>query len=169
MMYRIRALLKSRVAAGFVAALLLNVGLAVVTSQTVLAADVNGCFIRGDVQWPHYSYGSGGVVSDAYWQCSSVPSTINLSALETGFYLWLCPEQALPDENWILNNCTFQGGDFYDIFITTPNQDYIRHAPAGAGAHGTGWWIACAIWYSQGPNGRGSTIMQFSPSVWVSG
>jgi hypothetical protein len=169
-MYRIRALLKSRVAAGFVAALLLNVGLAVVTSQTVLAADVNGCFIDGGVQNPHYSVGAGGIVSTASWRCSSVPATINLSAVgETGFWLWLCPSPAPPDEAWISANCTEMGDNFNDILITNPYIDYNVHAPAGAGAHGTGWWIACTMWYSQGQNGRGNTTLEFSNSVWVSG
>ncbi len=173
-MERIEAMLKSRFRARLVAAALsLNIGIGFVTAQTVstadiVVADVNDCFIRGGVQNPHNSDTAGGIVSTAFWDCNLVPSVINLSSIDTGYFLYLCPTQPFPDVDGIQWACTFMGSNRNDISFTAAGEEIV-HAPPGPGAHGSGWWIAWATWFSTGPNGVGATVTEFSNAVPLSG
>lgn len=126
-------------------------------------ADVNGCGLN---KWsaPHVSEGAGGIIAKAYWKCTNVPSTIHMTISPRGLFLFVCPSQPPNDETWIALNCTAKGGTHNNVSATDPTALYVRYVPPTdrPGASGSGWWIACATWYSTGPNGTGSTRTNFS-------
>jgi hypothetical protein len=124
-----------------------------------------------NLQTPHYSTGAGGVIAKANWSCTYVPTTVFLNTATTGYWLWVCPSQGQDSESWIESNCTFKGGNHENIDATVSGQQYTRYVPPAGqpGAHGTGYWISCSIWYSSGPKGTDSDRTQFSAWWYGSG
>jgi hypothetical protein len=126
------------------------------------AADQNGC--QASIDNPHYSGGAAGIIAKGNWLCSVAPATIYLHAPPGGFLLFLCPTQPPKNEDWIAQNCTQKGINTTDFTISTANQWNVRYVPplGQPGAHGTGWWIACAMWSSGGYNGTSPLHTTFS-------
>lgn len=133
------------------------------------SASGNGCSVN--IQNPHYSVSHGGIDTTAVWTCSLVPTTI-----EFGFYfLWVCPtnDGGAKDETWITNNCTFKGSNDADFTITVAGSngatDRVVPPKSNPAAHGTGWWISCSNWRSNGPAGTSGWHLNFSNWAYVSG
>ena len=108
------------------------------------------------------------------WKCSDVSTTIYLNPNRfvggVGFWLWLCPRQPPKSESYLnnpANHCTVKGVSHEDISLTKSGVTVARTAPPPSqpAAHGTGWWIACSIWVSNGPHGLGSKVTSFSNAV----
>jgi hypothetical protein len=141
------------------------------SSVAVAAAGNNQC--TANINNPHFSTGANGVIVKGQWSCIDVPTTINLSAVGHGFLLWNCPTEPEKSESYLLNNpnCVTKGSNHDDISLTGSGSKSTRTAPPApqSGAHGSGWWIACATWQSHGPNGTGSMVTTFSNPVQASG
>jgi hypothetical protein len=126
-------------------------------------ADPNGC-ATANVQNPHITNshpGGPGVDATAVWQCIQVPTTIWLTG--DGFlYLWVCPNNdgGAKDEAWIGSHCTNKGANYNSFVITVAgkngSKDRVVPHKTDPAAHGSGWWIACTVWYSEGPGGTSS-------------
>src|SRR5215470_13742380 len=132
------------------------------------AADRNGC--SATIDTPHVSTGAGGVIAKGRWQCTSVPTTVFLSTATTGLLLWLCPQNPQPSESYLTNpnnHCNAMGYNFGDFDVDVAGQTYTRWVPPQGtpGAHGSGYWVACAVWFTPGPNGQGQDRKTFTP-IW---
>jgi hypothetical protein len=167
----IKARLRVRLIA-LVAAVCAIVTVGLIAPQEALAADQNGCSVTIDN--PHASSGAAGVIAKGRFQCSHVPSTIYINgSRSTSFLLWLCPRQPPKDEGYLTlpyNGCSVKGSDGSNVAATVANTVYTRYVPPGGtqGAHGNGWWIACAVWYSHGPLGTPvGNITTFSNPVQI--
>jgi len=132
-------------------------------------AETNAC--SANLQTPHYSSGAGGIISKGTWQCTDVPTTVTLAYPNgQGFNLWLCTDKSpTRTEAYLQNdpNCLYKGTDASNISATVANATYTRYVPPSgqSGAHGSGWWVACAVWRSFGPKGTGGPTTSFSP-IW---
>jgi len=139
------------------------------TAVPAAAADINGC--SANVQNPHWSNGAGGHISKANWSCTRVPTLISLDPIGGyGYYLWLCPSKPPKSESYLSANCTVKGENYEDINATS-TRAYTRYVPPASqpGAHGTGWYIACATWQTRGPGGVGGLRVTFSNAVHLTG
>jgi hypothetical protein len=153
--------------AGLAAAVLFT-GSVLFTASPAFATDKNGC--NAHINTPHFSTGAGGVIVKGKYDCTSVPTTIFLGTRTTGLYLWLCPHQPQPSESYLTNSnnhCSIRGANFGDVHVRVAGRIYTRYAPPGGqpGAHGSGYWVACSVWYSSGPNGTSSDTTSFGP-IW---
>ena len=135
-------------------------------------AETNSC--SANIQNPHDSASHGGADVTGTWKCSSVTTTIYLAANRfvggVGFWLWLCPRKPPQSESYLnnsANHCTVKGVSHENITLTKSGVTVARTAPPPSqpAAHGTGWWIACSIWVSNGPHGLGSKVTSFSNAV----
>ena len=106
----------------------------------------------------------GGIIAKAQWTCTDAPTSIVLSGRTTGYFLWVCPITGTKSENWLTLNCTLTSGNGEDMSFTKSGQIRTRYVPPQPlpGAHGSGYWISCATWYSVGPNGTSSDRTNFS-------
>jgi hypothetical protein len=139
----------------------------VVTFAPAAQAD-NGCV--ASIQNPHISSNAGGVIAKGNWVCALVPTTIKLNnPYGAGFNLWACASNPPQDENYLINNCVWKAANFTDFTITVANSDNIRYTPplGQPGAHGGGWWIACAQWRANGPGGLSGLHTTFSNSAYI--
>ena len=146
------------------------------TALPASAADRNGC--SANVQNPHFSNSHGGIDVTAKWKCSDVTTTIYLAANRfvggVGFWLWLCPNKPPKSESYLnnsANGCHVKGVNHEDISLTTSGKTISRTSPplSHAAAHGSGWWIACSIWASNGPGGLSAKHTTFGNAVELSG
>lgn len=136
---------------------------------TAFASDKNMC--SANINNPHFSSGAGGAIVKGQWSCLDAPTTIFLdfSHGSSDFNLWLCTDKA-PElsENYLTGdvNCKIKGFNTQNITITGPGS-VTRTAPPAPqpGAHGKGWWVACAVWVSVGPLGTSSPNTTFSFAV----
>lgn len=160
---------KLRHLAGSAAVVLaMGTGVAAFSAATPGLAATN-CSVN--MQTPHFSTGANGVISKATWKCTQFPSTIYLSLLSAaGFNLWLCTDKSpTRTETYLLNDgkCSILGTNG-ENFTINGTSGVTRTTPpgSGTGAHGNGWWVACAVWRSIGPTGgEGSLVTSFS-AVW---
>src|SRR5439155_26794372 len=141
--------------------------LAVQPAGASITADGNGC-LTTVMETPHILVGAGGVIAKSTSQCSLVPSTLHFTSPD-GFFLWVCPTDPPHDEGWLATHCTNKGITNTNISVTKANTGYTNYVPATGlpGAHGTGYWIACSMWYSTGPNGTGTGRLYFSASKYI--
>jgi len=149
-----------------------TLGILIGTNKQASAATnaANGC--TATLTNPHNSTGAEGIIAKAYWECSSVPTTIHLSTYDGttfGFYLYVCssnsPEHS---EAWLDANCSQVGINHNDLLIQTANvKSAARYSPPSGelGAEGSGYWISLADWVSTGPNGTGGREYTFSNTV----
>lgn len=90
---------------------------------------------------PHYSSGAGGAIAKFRW-CNEATYQV------TGdLYLFLCPSQPSSDEStWGDIGCVLKQHTAIN-FTASGGSTYTRYVPPSgfAGAHGTGWWVACAV------------------------
>jgi hypothetical protein len=158
----------SRMTAAGLAAAVLFAGSMLFAASPALAKDKNGCNAKIDT--PHFSTGAGGVIVKGRWSCTAVPTNVFLGTRTTGLFLWLCPQQPQPSESYLgdpSNHCVIKTNNIEDIFVKVADRTYTRYAPPQGqpGVHGSGYWIACSVWYSSGPNGTSSDITTFGP-IW---
>lgn len=139
------------------------------SASTALASDKNMC--SANINNPHFSSGAGGAIVKGQWSCLDTPTTIFLDGTNGSvfFNLWLCTDKEPTKSEFYLesdSNCSVKGVNGQNITITGPSA-VTRTAPPSPepGAHGTGWWVACAVWVSQGPLGLGSPVTTFSNVV----
>jgi hypothetical protein len=119
---------------------------------------------------PHYSTGAGGVIAKGNWKCALVPSDIEFTGGFIGFNLWLCTDKSpTRTESYLTgdSHCSIKGTYATAFEITVAGQTYVRYVPPSgqSGAHGTGWWVACAVWESVHNGVVGSVVTTFS-NVW---
>lgn len=101
---------------------------------------------------------------------SKVPTTITFNP---GFYLWVCPNYPQSSESYLnnsANHCVIKGFNNDTIRVSSATTTYTLYVPpggagSGTGAHGAGYWIACAQWFSDGPGGGSNTHTTFS-GIW---
>jgi hypothetical protein len=90
---------------------------------------------------PHVSSGAGGVIAK-YRYCGEQTDTVSVH-----LYLFLCPVKPSSNEqNWESQGCVVQA--YFDYSWTaSAGTTYTRYVPPSGtpGAHGTGWWVACAV------------------------
>jgi len=135
-------------------------------------AELNGC--SANIQNPHFSASHGGIDVTGVWQCNEVPTTIEfLTVPAGGFFLFLCSERGKRTEAWVTANCSIQGSTANSIQITTAGQngakDRVAPPTNEPAAHGSGWWVACAAWRSNGPSGGSAKHVNFSNWVQITG
>lgn len=135
-----------------------------------ILAEANGCSVN--VNNLHVSTGAGGVISKGFWSCERVPTDIILDTSQLdGCTQWVCPtdNNGAKDEDWISSHCTNKGATYVDFTIYTAFKSYTRYTPPSGqpGAHGSGHWISCAQWHSNGPNGPSSQHTNFSNWVQI--
>jgi hypothetical protein len=145
---------------------------ALASARAASVADKNMC--SATINNPHYSTAESGIIAKGRWICGDVPTTIHLDGLygSSGLYLWLCTDKApQKSESYLHNdtNCRVKGYNQSDINVTIAGDTYTRYVPAVGGAHGNGWWVACAVWSSRGPLGTGGPTTTFSNVVKVNG
>lgn len=142
------------------------------STSTALASDKNGC--SAAIDNPHNSSGAGGVIAKGRWECNDTPTTIflNFTHGSAGLNLWLCTDKEPEKTETYLeddSSCFIWGSNDSNIRITLPEVTYTLYVPPSgeiAGA-GEGWWVACAVWASQGPGGTGSPVTTFSNVVYI--
>lgn len=133
-------------------------------------AETNSCGVS--IQNPHSSSGAGGIIVKGTWTCADVPTIIYI--YPNGFNLWLCTDKApQKSETYLATDphCWIKASNENDINITRANTGYTIYSPdlGTSGVHGSGWWVACAVWHSGGPKGTGGTITSFSNVVKLTG
>jgi hypothetical protein len=136
---------------------------------TALAADKNMC--SASIDNPHVSSGAGGAIVKGQWSCLDTPTTIYLdgSHSSSALTLWLCTDKSPQKTEAYLtseSNCFIVGTNGENITLTGTGS-VTRTAPPAPqpGAHGNGWWVACAVWISVGPLGTSSPNTTFSNVV----
>jgi hypothetical protein len=90
---------------------------------------------------PHYSSGAGGAIAKFRW-CNE--STYQVAG---DLYLFLCPTKPSSDEStWGDIGCVLKKHTTMN-FTAVGGSTYTRYVPPTGyeGAHGTGWWVACAV------------------------
>jgi hypothetical protein len=151
------------------AAALMAVGLVALSPAMALANvtpwDTNSC-AQNSMDYPHISSDPRwGVLQKATWQCNTAPATVHMNTAYMGWWLWVCPSAGPKDENWITSNCTYKGSNNTSIYWDSSHVgwQYSLWMPWGGGRTiGTGWWVACAQWYSSGIHGNGQVFLTFS-------
>lgn len=147
-------------------------GAIVVATAAPAFAELNSC--SANIQNPHDSASHGGADVTGTWKCADVSTTIYLEPNRfvggVGFWLWLCPRKPPKSESYLnnsANHCKVVGVNHENISLTKAGRTVARTAPPPAkrAAHGTGWWIACSIWVSNGPKGLGGKVTSFSNAV----
>ncbi|SBT65643.1 hypothetical protein GA0070622_2644 [Micromonospora sediminicola] len=89
---------------------------------------------------PHVSSGAGGVIAKLRY-CND-----SAGQVQTTLYLYLCPNKPSSNEsNWYNEGCRSKALETYG-WSATAFSNYTRYVPntGKPGAHGTGWWVACA-------------------------
>jgi hypothetical protein len=163
---RVRLLACAAAASVALALLVLGTGTASAASasSTLQAGNAGGC--QAYIETPHFSDGAGGVIAKGHWKCKLVPTAIELPF---NFNLWLCTdkkpeasEKYLDDDSY----CYIPGQVTEGFTLTKANTYNTVYVPPGkgTGAHGSGWWISCAIWYSVHDGSTGATLTTFSNS-----
>lgn len=126
-----------------------------------IAEDANTC--GGQMDNAHISQGAPGVIAKWKVHCNSGGRSVNGT-----LYLFRCDDQGdvIKDEDWMETGCALEGQTNVSISSMTAGTVYTRYVPPSAqpGASGTGWWIACAMWYSVGPAGVKGPHTNWSPS-----
>jgi hypothetical protein len=90
---------------------------------------------------PHVSSGAGGVIAKLRYCLDEGGYS------QQDLYLFLCPNQpTLPESSWTSQGCVLQVSVHYE-WTASPGVQYTRYVPptGSAGRHGTGWWVACAV------------------------
>jgi hypothetical protein len=132
------------------------------------AEDTNSCAI--EVNNPHPSVGAGGIIAKVNWQCSDV--TPNRS-LYYALHLYRCPmSDPQRDYEWLYDHCypkAFNGNPDRPVTSTAPVTAYVPDSNL-PGVHGTGYWIAEAIWTSSYADGSHSSVqhVKYSDVVYLS-
>jgi hypothetical protein len=141
------------------------------SAGTAFASDKNMC--SASIANPHVSTGAGGVIAKGQWSCLDTPTTIFLDFTHgsAGLNLWLCTDKAPEKTETYLEddgNCIIWGSNYENIKLTGPSS-VTRSVPPSPepGGIGDGWWVACAVWASQGPLGTGSPVTTFSNVVYI--
>lgn len=139
-------------------------------SGAAYAADINSC--SANVQNPHYSISHGGIDVTATYECSTLHPL--LTVFVDYVYLWVCPSSPQKNETYLQEHCTSKGANsnVLGFAITKTNFKYPLTAPAPSSpaAHGSGFWLACSLWYSYSKtHGTGPKILNFSNIVELSG
>lgn len=95
---------------------------------------------------PHVSSGAGGVIAKLRY-CDEDGGRV-----EVDLYLFLCPNKPSSNEaNWKNEGCVVKSWKYYE-WTASPFSSYTRYVPPSGtpGAHGTGWWVACAAFVLPG-------------------
>jgi hypothetical protein len=131
---------------------------------------VNGC--SANVQNPHYSASAGGIVVKTVDTCTYGPTEVVRDVGAQGLYLWLCPSAGQKSEVWITTNCSADGWvNYTNCYLAVGGDSCTRTAPTPGvpPAHGTGYWVACETFSSNGPNGQSQNHTYFSNFVFATG
>lgn len=125
-----------------IAALVLAVPAAFVgTSTPAAAAIVPDTICTVAMDSPHYSAGAGGAIAKFRF-CDESGGTVQVA-----LFLYLCPSQpTLPESTWESQGCVLKASTGY-TWVASAFVTYTRYVPPSGtpGAHGTGWWVACAV------------------------
>jgi hypothetical protein len=108
---------------------------------------------------PHNSSGAGGVIAKLRHCLDGYDDLIEVTLL-----LYLCPNPPSGNEqNWENEGCVPKAAKTYTWYQTSGTW-YTRYVPptGQSGAHGTGYWVACAAYVTP------SIGMFASPSAYIS-
>jgi hypothetical protein len=98
------------------------------------------------VENPHYSSGAGGVIAK-----SRVTCTASVNYYDGDFLLFVCRSNPTgPENTWASQYGCVQKA-VAGAYLSPPYAGtvYSFYVPAlgSPGAHGTGYWVACMVWY----------------------
>lgn len=114
---------------------------------------------------PHPSSGAGGIIAKGRWQC-----TPGVNSVTFALFLFLCPQPPSgPESSWPSQGCSIQA--MSSGTIPNPGPEETRYVPelGQPGAHGTGYFIACNMFFYQVGGHISPTQTVVSNAVFLSG